>query len=243
MHRSRRIPLIIFTCILTMGASVMFAAKPSKPGGGGGGSTGTTVTSTVFDQNAASESYRIHSDFPRTGTQMYFHGVDSVVSQLPGYYELSALSSTARTLFVDFGDPVVAGTSVPPEVLGGATSGYVPGRFISKSSGIDKLTGVGSTLISGLPFVFTGADGQHYQVRMNSANEPGTDDGVFTCIHVNGSNQNDPAALCNGWSARPATESGKAVGRLTRTATVRGKTVTTYLGDYYMTWYLEFTNP
>jgi len=204
------------------------AGKPSS----------SSLTSTLNDWDAASlANYRIHSDFSLKGTYTYYDGVDSVVShfQSGGNYELSALSSTTRKMFVDFGDPING--TIPPTMLpGGASSGYVPGRFVSKFGGIDSMAGVGSTLTGGLPFVFTGADGVGYQVRMNSANEPGTTDATVTCTHVSST------GTCDGWSAVPA-GGGKAIGRLVKVQNIRGTTVLTYYGDFYMTFNLQFTKP
>lgn len=227
-------------------AVTLLAVVPAFAGKGTSPAASSTVTTVVNDWDLFYQApYRIRSDFGLRGTDTYYHGVDGVLShfQSSGAYELDAQSSTVRRMFIDFSDS--AGGSLPPTMFaGGGSSGYVAGRFVSKFGGINAMKGVGSTLTGGIPFVFYGADGKHYQVRINSANEPGTSDVTVTCTHVQGSDQMNPTALCNGWRLEPAGTVGtKAIGRLVKNETVRGKTVLTYYGDFYFTLSVQFTQP
>src|SRR5947209_5382397 len=87
------IPALFTLLSLTAG---VFAGKNSA----------TPVTSTLQDIRADNTPYRLHSDSPLSGKSYYSNGVDSVVSQLQSSpeWELSALSSTTRKMFVDFND-------------------------------------------------------------------------------------------------------------------------------------------
>lgn len=241
----------VFAATLIFTALSSTRVEGAKPAASGG-----PATSIVYDSPAAAgldplnvQPYRIHSDLPAGKSNTYYHGVDSVTSQFQGCgcYELSTLQSNVRSLWLDLNDPVDPARPAPAEILGQARAAYVPGRFISKFGGIDTMKGVGSTTKGGLPFVFTSAvqgpqgGSADYQVRMNSANEAGTTDAVFTCTRVVGTNQADPAALCNQWMAEPA--GGIGIGRLVKQETAKGKTVLTYYGDFYITFLLKITKP
>ena len=225
--------------------AMMFVAMPveagKKPPGGGGGPA-TTVTSMVADFNAdLGIDHLIRSDSALAGgSQVYSHGVDSVLSwfQSSGSYELDTRSSNLRRMYLDLGGPL------DPEISTGvfgnaeATAGHVRGRFISMVGGIDAMTGVGSQVTGGFPFVMTGADGHLYQLRMNSSLQPGTTDGVFTCLEV------DTNGACDEWSVRPASDDGIAVGRLVKTVSGKGnKSTETDYGLFAVTYHLEFTRP
>jgi hypothetical protein len=226
----------VLTAILTV--SIALPCLAGKPGGGGGGGNTTpSVTSTIHDAPVVGAPYRIRSDYGLTGNNTYYNGVDSVISQLPNWYELSALESSERKMFVDFGDPVVDGTAVPDGALGGASSGYVKGRLLDRAGGTAAMSGVGSTLTNGFAFIFLGTDGATYQVRMNSANEPGTENALFTCTAVDSSN------ACVAWTVTPAGVGGKSIGRLVKSVVVKGHTQLTYYGDFYMTFEVTFTKP
>src|SRR4029077_14706539 len=92
---------LVASLTLCLGFVLSSATLAGKP-------TTTSVTSTLLDLRADNTPYRIHSDSACSGTSNYNNGANSVVSQIqssPPEWELSALSSTTRKIYVDFGEP------------------------------------------------------------------------------------------------------------------------------------------
>src|SRR5947209_4186658 len=171
------IPALFTLLSLTAG---VFAGKNSA----------TPVTSTLQDIRADNTPYRLHSDSPLSGKSYYSNGVDSVVSQLQSSpeWELSALSSTTRKMFVDFNDPVPGSTTANAPIA----SGYVTGRFVTKCyllyntqggqgyPAVGNMMGLNSTRPCPMVFRFD-LNGTTYHVMMNSVQYSGTDDALVTC--------------------------------------------------------------
>ncbi len=224
-----------------------------------GSNSTTPVTSTLQDIRADNTPYRLHSDSPLSGKNYYKNGVESMISQLQSSqeWELSALSSTTRKMFVDFNDPVAgSATSNAP-----IASGYVTGRFVTKCYLLYNTTGKGYPAVGNMiglnstrpcPMVFRfDLNGTTYHVMMNSVQYGGTDDALATCTNVV-----DPThpstSQCNAWSITPTATNGgtdstgqpRNLTRLTKTVQLsKGQTTEQTLGDYYMTFNIGITNP
>lgn len=248
----RNFPLIA-TLILCLVFGLSFATQAGK-------STTTPVTSTILDLRADNTPYRIHSDSPLSGTSVYRNGVNSVVSQLqsPPEWELSALSSTTRKMFVDFGDPALGSTTADAPFA----SQYVTGRFVTKCyllyntgggpgdyATVGNMTGLNSTLPCPMVFRFD-LSGVIYRIEMNPPQYLGTDNALVTCTGVV-----DPlhpnTSKCNQWSIGPTGTNGgvdssgqlRNLTQLMKQTTSKGKTVEQSLGYYYMTFNIGITNP
>jgi hypothetical protein len=210
------------------------------------------VTSTLLDIGADNTVYRLHSDSPLSGSNVYKNGVNSVIShfQETPEWELDARSSPTRKIFVDFSDPV-PGTVVesPPFI-----SSYVAGRFVSKcyllygdGSAVGNMTGLGSTRPCPLIFNIDMSKSIRYRINMNSVWEPGTDDALFTCTNV--VDATIASSQCNSWSVDPngldgITGQRRSIARLVKVTVLSGgRTFETSIGDYYMTFRFGITNP
>lgn len=193
------------------------------------------LCSTIIDSDGRGE-YRIRSDSGDGGSMTYRDQSDGVIShfQVSGAYELSALSSS-RKMFIDLSEPL-NGTLPDGTLPHHMSKGFVAGRFVSKFVGIDGMVGVGTMMIGGFPFVFRGADGTGYQIRMNAEKEKGTTDAMVTCTHT------DPQNRCDAWCAEPV-GGGKAVGRLAKFEEKDGNMTSIYYGDFYVTYCVEFRRP
>jgi len=218
-----------------------------KGGGGGKPPDARSVTSTMLDVDAGGNPYRIHSDSPISGTQIYSDGVDSMISQLqPGNeWVLDGLASSTRTFFFDFRD--TAGATPPFE------TGFAQARVTTKcldNSGswdgypaVGNMTGVGSTLICPAVFRFNMDNGDYYRVRLGWQ-RPETDQAKITCTHVAGADQNDPAAACDAWLFEPSAIDGRGYANLEGIIKVgRNKTEVRDLGYVYVTFRVAITEP
>ena len=213
----------------------------------------TPVTSTILDLRADNTAYRIHSDSPLSGSNVYRNGVDSVISrfQETPEWELDARSSPTRKMFIDLNDPV-PGTVVesPPY-----TSSYVAGRLETKclllygaGIAVGNMNGLGSTRPCPLIFNLDPlSNSTRYRINMNSVWDPGTDNALFTCTSV--IDPNNPASKCNQWRVEPngldgVTGQRVSIARLIKVTVLNGgRTTETPIGDYYMTFRFEVTNP
>jgi hypothetical protein len=249
MRKKSRLGATLALCfgfVLTAGA---FAQKSKT----------TAVTSTIQDLRADNMPYRIHSDAPHSGTNIYKNGVNSVISQLQSSpeWELSALSSTTRKMFVDFGDPA------PGSSTGSApfSSQYVIGRFVTKCyllyntnggrgySAVGNMTGLNSTLPCPMLFQFD-LSGTSYRVWMNPVQYFGTDNALVTCTDVVDP-LNPSTSKCNKWSIEPTAINGgtdaagqpRNLTQLVQVSSAKGHTTEQHIGYYYMTFNIGVTNP
>src|SRR5262249_38068019 len=115
------------------------------------------VTSTIEGSGALTDptvfNYRIQSD--QLGP--YRDGVDSVVSELQTGrdWQLNALSSTTRSMLIDFRDPVPNSNPSPPFSVGQLPAKVETKSYILYGSGkVAGMTGLNSTLITPLLAVF-----------------------------------------------------------------------------------------
>lgn len=202
-----------------------------------------TVTSTLTDANDAtlSTNHRIQSD--GAGSYASFSTsadkVQSIIQGALGDWVLDTSASTSRSVLIDFRDPV-AGSSTSSAPFNWQ---LVHARLISKCSqsqlgGYLSMT-AGSTVNCPLHAAFT-YNGVSYRLTMNPLNDGATSYVLVTCNAANASGQ------CSSWTIAPITQadsSVRSIAVLLRDTTVRGKTTTTNLGHFYMTFEIELTNP
>jgi hypothetical protein len=237
--KSNRLASLIATilCLTGIGAAGFLAPAPVQ---GGKPNPDLPVTSTLTDAGSVVDgtNYRIQSD----GNGSYFNGVASVESIIQGAlgdWVLDASASTSRSVLVDFRDPAPgSSTSNAPFEWQ-----LIKARFISKCSLLQSggylSMAAGSTMNCPLHAAFT-FGGASYRLTMNPANDGATSYAQVTCNAVNASGK------CNNWTVTPVTQadsSVRSIAVLLRDTTVKGKTTTTNLGYFYMTFQIGLTNP
>jgi hypothetical protein len=219
-----------FLLLLAVSASLVFSINLSVQNAGP--VKDPPVTSTIHNADSAGTPFRIQSD----SRGAYKNGIDSVVSivQSIGNWELDMLNSPTRKIFVDLGDPVpnTNPTNAPPPF----TTALVPARFISKcTSSIFNLT-AGATTLCPLAVAMNYGT-QRYALRIQTVNYPGTQEVLWTCLSAAG-------GKCNSWKMQsdPAGQ-GKVAAQLLKITTSKGKTVEERIGQYYISFSIDVTNP
>jgi len=231
MRRDRWITLaVLMACLLPLAGAAQRGGKPSP---------NTPVTSVLSDAGdvTLSTNHRIQSD----GAGPYFNGVASVVSLIQeiGDWELDVRGSATRTVLLDFREPAPgSSTSNAPFEWH-----LVKARLISKcsqsQSGGYLTIPVGSTANCPLHAAFN-YNGASYRLTMNPLNDGATSYVQVTCNAANASGQ------CANWSVAPVTQadsSVRSIAVLLRDTTVKGKTTTTNLGYFNITFQINITNP
>lgn len=85
---------------------------------------------------------------------------------------------------------------------------------------------------------------------MDPVQYPGTDNALATCTGVKDTN-NPATSQCTRWTIGPAAANGgldlnglpRNVSLLSKSSTIKGKTVEQNLGYYYMTFNIDVSNP
>lgn len=224
----------------------------------------TPVTTTIADYIDVVDPYplstsRIPMQIQSDGAGAYSNSssVKSVIINSGGWdfdTGFMYIKRPTRRVYLDFTQPIPntgpGGTNpVPP-----FTGAFVRPWFNTKCyyEGIEMLAmGAGQVVTCGLVGNFSNpADGLEYRIIMNPGC-PAFPDGCnetnqmsATCTSVDGSGK------CNRWTIGP---SGPCVTadcevrtnriRLAKVTTLRGKSVVTNLGEFYMTFAIEVTNP
>ena len=233
----RRIFLVILTAASLAGVAT-FASKPNSypdiPV-----TTVLNITGSIMPDPGT--NYRVEGD----GIGSYNDGVASVSSILQGGlnsatrdWVLDTRSSTTRTALIDMRTPVPNSGAVPV-----FRWEYLPTRIIVKCheaiSGSFPAIQLNQTVACPdfVRFVFAGND---YRYVMSSGpgasvNYPETNNALVTCTAV------DASKACNAWTVRPITQSDGTVQNVARLERLGHKGAT--LGDFYVTFSFEITNP
>lgn len=192
------------------------------------------ATSTISDSDGSITFFRVQSD----SLGAYRNGVDSVESiiQPIGDWELNATVSTARRVYVDFGDPVNPGDSTAP-----FPSAMVPARFISKCASLNfKMVDIplGQTRQCPLALSFN-YSGVQYRIAMNPINQPGSEYVQWTCLAAT-------SGKCNSWEMTPSVVQSngerKAKGQLIKVGTNK-RNPDQLLGQFYFGFKVNVTTP
>ena len=212
---------------------------------GGNGASGKPssdmpVTSTlqVIGELTQSTNYRIEGD----GWGSYFNGVNSVRSILQGStgdWILDTTSSTTRTVLLDLRAPVpnsgaqqiFAYENLPTRIIvkcSKALTGSFPAMKLNQT--LSCPTGVGFTYA-----------GTQYGLMMtsgpNSENYAETNNPQVTCTTVSSA-----TSQCVAWTIAPITQAGGAVENIARLRQPVKNTFV-FLGDFYVTFQFNVTNP
>lgn len=234
---NRKISLVM---ILALGFSLASgAAAPNKA---------VPVTTTIDGDGPFADptifNYRIQSDL----IGPYHNGVDSVVSVLQsgGDWQMEGLSSTTRSVMLDFRDPVPNSNPSPPFSLGQVPAKVETKSYLLYGSGkVKGMKGLDSTLVTPLLLRFD-LNGNSYRIWMNSLNYPATNYALVACTGI--VDPNNPAtSQCNQWRIEPAVSQPdgqrKNIAKLVRFYTSKGKTIEENHGDFYLSFSIGVTNP
>jgi hypothetical protein len=220
--------------LVSVGAAFDALAHGSQPN--------VPVTSILNDTGVvtAGTNYQIQDD----GLGSYFNGVASLSSILQGSsgdWILDTTSSSSRSILIDLRQPVPNSGASPPfawELL--------PARIISKCS--EALTGsfpamaLNQTLScpTAVSFQYGGnsyglmmASGPNSDINYAETNNP-----LVTCTSVNGSKQ------CDKWALLPIQQPDRTIKNIARLRkALKGNNNFAFLGDYYVSFSIEATNP
>jgi hypothetical protein len=203
------------------------------------------VTSSLAGTGALADpsifNYRVQSDL----LGPYLDGVGSVTSELQtgGDWRLDALSSTTRTMLLDFRDGVPGSNPTPPVMVGNIPAMIETKSYLLYGNGkLAGMTGLNSTLITPLLLRFD-LNGNTYRVWMNSTDYPETNYALVKCIGV----VSPTNSQCNHWTIEPSVTQPdgqlKNISKLVRFYTSKGKTNQEDYGDFYLSFLIDITNP
>lgn len=186
-------------------------------------------------------NYRFQSDL----LGAYVNAIDTVESVLQsgGDWRLDASTSPTRTMMLDFRDPVSGSNPLPPFLVGNVAAMTETKSYLLYGTGkVAGMTGLNSTLIT--PYVVRFAvGGITYRILMNSVQYPQTNYARVTCIGV----VSPTNAQCNHWTIEPSVTQPdgqlKNIAKLVRVTTSKGKTIETDLGNFYLSFSVDITNP
>lgn len=206
------------------------------------------VTSSLAGMGALPDptvyNYRVQSDLLGS----YLHGVGTVTSELQtgGDWRLDALSSTSRTMLFDLRDAVPGSNPTPPVLVGNFPAMIETKSYLLYGNGrVAGMTGLNSTLTTPLVMRFD-LNGSIHRLLMNSQTYPQTNYAVVTCIGVVDPN-NASTSQCNRWKIEPSVRQPdgqlKNIAKLVRVSTSKGKTTEQDLGNFYMSFSIDITNP
>ena len=235
--RGLRTTLFVLAAGLVLAVSIPASAKsPGKPSGGGCTSgTAVPVASAIYNTDGNSQPYQFQSDGNGSYTSYSNSRTDSAVSEIQQNscdWLLDLSQSSSRTVALTFSgaNPPFTGTQ------------NVSARIISKcalnplNNGISygSMTSPGQTLECGFSAAFT-LNGNQYAVRWEPDNFAGT---TWVQVKCTGA----ASSVCNQWTVmpdpngvtNPSTGQTSSVGELIQISTVKGKTVSTSIGQFYV---------
>jgi hypothetical protein len=221
--------------VLVLTLTVLVSVALSTSAQGKKSPKDTPVSSILHDSGdvTLSTNNRLQSD----GFGIYVHGVGGVQTQIQGIGDWYLdTNGTSRKVLVDLRDAVPDSGANPP-----FNWQMVTARLISKCT--DTGNGTFRTMVGldselNCPLAVTwDLSGVTYRLTMNPNNFAETNYVRVTCTGVV-----DPAnpttSACNRWRITPITQADsqvRSIGRLNRIQTVKGKTTTTNLGNFYVT--------
>lgn len=225
-------------------------AKGGSSHGGSGGGTSTScsgsrgsnlpVTSIVSDTDGTNP-FQLQSDTGGLYTSYTLSKTDSVVSEIQAGscdWILDLSNSLSRTVALTFTPTNQASSTASPPFTGTQTvSPYIISKCgkNSANNGISYGTmAYGQTLQCGFSAAF-GYQGSNYALRMEPDNFAGTNWVQVSCGGAD-------SAGCNSWTVtpipglvtNPGTGQSSSIGELMQATTVKGQTVFTNLGLYYV---------
>lgn len=236
--QKKNLVLVTFGLVALVSVGAAFDALAH----GGHAQPNVPVTSILNDTGVvtAGTNYQIQGD----GLGSYFNGVASVSSILQspsGDWVLDTTASSTQTILIDLRQPVPNSGAAPPfawELL--------PARIISKCH--EALTGSFPAMAlnqslscpTAVSFQYGGnsyglmmASGPNSDINYAETNNP-----LVTCTSVNGSKQ------CDKWAILPIQQPDgtiKSIARLRKP--LKGNNNFAFLGDYYLSFSIEVTNP
>jgi hypothetical protein len=236
--RGLRTTLFVLAAGFMLAVSIPATAKGArKPSGGGGCTSGSPVpvTSIIYNMDGNSQPFQFQSDGLGSYTSYNNSRTDSAISEIQQNscdWLLDLSQSSSRTVALTFSgaNPPFTGTQ------------NVSARIISKCAknpdnhGISygSMTSSGQTLECGFSADFI-LNGNEYAVRWEPDNFAGT---TWVQVQCTGA----ASGACNQWTVMPdpnvvinnGTGQTSSIGELIQITTVKGKTVSTSLGQFYV---------
>lgn len=227
------VSLMFAFCAITTSAK----GSPSK----GSTTCGYSVTSVVHDTDNFSTPFQLQSD--ALGAYVTTSGSDEVTSTIfPSCnWGLDTSTSTSRGLTLTFNYPAQSVLPVPPfvgpQVVQGAITTVCSFNTLNNGISFGNMTYVGQTADCGMAIRFD-YGGRSYSLIMDPNNQaPGTSWAHVTCTGAS-------SGLCNAWTVSPIppplsvdnpwTGQLSAIADLGTSTINKGKTTTTDLGLYYV---------
>jgi len=206
--------------------------------------TSDVPVTTIIEGNGVGTSPTLHIQSDLAGAYKNSKTVQSVIQSIGDWVLNTASSSrSTRKALVDFRDPVSdsgpnGGAPVAP-----FAHQQVQARFISKCAeyGNSMFTLAGGMTMNCPLVVRFNYGGSEYRIQMNPVNYSETNYVDITCTGTNAASQ------CNQWRIEPsaiqADGQRKNVAKLVRLVTSKGKTIEENLGDFYLSFVINVTNP
>lgn len=240
-------------------ALAVVAVLPAIAKGGAAGATSNVpVTSTVHNAwNVVSPVCAAPSSTSPCPTQLASDNVgaesasyassSSIISDITSgsssEWRLDLTKQNVRTVYLSFANPVPGSAASP--VASGYYNGFVFSRCFSGYGGTQTgwlaIKPGTSNNVCAMRVTFTAGSQTYYLILSPGGDFPGTGWASVTC------NSGDSSGNCNSWTAVPNMTPGggnsPAVADLVQPTTSRGTTTLTLLGQYYVTFHIDVTNP
>ncbi len=240
MRRNYRVAMSVLAAGIVLGLSISAQAKGSQPGPC---STAVNVTSIVADTDSSNLPFQLQSDGKGSYVTYTNSKTDSVVSEIQQNscdWLFDTTNSASRAVTVTLLFPASTPSAPPP--FTNATQ--VRSRILAfcnshgannNGTSFGSMTFAGQTLECGLRLGEIPYNGNSYAVAFNPSNYAGTTLLQVTCTGA-------VSSQCNAWTTTPipnmvidpSTGQTSAIGELLQVSTVKGQTVQTPLGLYYV---------
>jgi hypothetical protein len=213
-------------------------AGNSHNGGGGKTSAAIPITSILNDTGTVANgtNYRVQSDNVSIDYFNEMSDVSSVLQASIGDWVLDTSASTTRAVLIDLRAPVPGSTTNPP--FGGVE--ILPIRIIVQCSlelkGSFQAMSLNQTLACPMIISFT-FGGTKYDLRMESNMlAPETNSALVTCTATS-------SGHCSAWTLNPVTQRNGSVQNIARLQQATNGPKFLNLGDFYVSFLFNITDP
>src|SRR5579859_7187843 len=208
---------------------------------------GYNVTSIVADTDSSNLPFQFQSDGKGSYVTYTNSKTDSVISQIQQSscaWLFDTTNSTSRGVTLTLLYPASTPSAPAPFTTATVLSRIITtcnANALNNGISVGSMTFTGQTLDCALRFGAIPYNGNTYAVAFSPNNFTGTTWARVTCTGA-------VSSLCNSWTVTapplttdPSTGQASAIGELLQVSTVKGKTVTTLLGLYYVAFSVTIT--
>jgi len=235
MQKEIKILVSGLTAAIALGLSLSAQAKGSQPGPC---NTNVNVTSIVADTDSGNLPFQFQSDTKGPYVTYTNSKTDSVISQLQGCaWVFDTTNSASRGVTLTFLYPASTPSAPPPFTTATVRSDIITTCFdnsLNNGINVGTMSFAGQTIDCAFRIGAISYSGNTYAVEFDPNSIAGTTWAHVTCTGA-------VSSLCNSWTVGapplttdPSTGQPSAIGELLQVSTVKGKTVTTQLGLYYV---------